>query len=44
MLTSHSASKTITGHHVEATPSRKLAVILHADIVASTTLVQMNET
>jgi len=29
---------------VEATPSRKLAVILHADIVGSTTLVQMNET
>jgi TolB-like protein len=29
---------------VEVTPSRKLAVILHADIVGSTALVQMNET
>ena len=26
------------------TPSRKLAVLLHADVVASTTLVQLNET
>jgi adenylate cyclase len=29
---------------VTATPSRKLAVILHADVVGSTALVQLNET
>ena len=29
---------------MEETPSRKLAVILHADVVGSTALVQLNET